>query len=318
MTKLRRNHGSNQRGSSAGYASRLGIFLVVIVIGIVLIGYSLRKGKDSGTPEGYVPAPQQSTYSQGGTSATNGGSSLSNRDVILPSGGSYEVVHHHYYSLGYDESSEQAAWVAYPLTAESIYVPNVKRSNWFSSDSLVSTRSAKHSDYTRSGYTRGHLAPAGDMAFNRQAMRESFKMSNMSPQLAVFNAGVWKELEENVRDWAIQRKELYVISGPILKGNEKRIGNKTKIAVPEAFYKILLDVNGSGHEAIAFVIPHRMCAEPLEEFATSIDRVEEMTGLDFFSNLQLSTAEIEANYNVDSWRFDQMRYKERLKNGNRQ
>jgi len=319
MTKIRRNHGSNQRGSSSGHISRLGIFLVAIVIGIVLIGYSLRNGgaDKTRTPAGYVPAPHQRGDSQGRASATDGGSSLTDRDIILPSGGRYEVIHHRHYSLGYDESAEQAAWVAYPLTAESIYVPNVKRSNWFTSDSLVSTRSAKHSDYTRSGYTRGHLAPAGDMAFNREAMRESFKMSNMSPQLAVFNAGVWKELEENVRDWAIKRKELYVVTGPILKGNEKRIGKKTKIAVPEAFYKVLLDVNGSDHEGIAYVVPHRLCTETLDAFATSIDEVEELTGLDFFAQLPESTAEIEANYDASAWRLDTKRYKDRLKNGNK-
>ncbi len=314
MTKLRRNHASDQRGSSTGYATRLGIFLIVLVIAIVLIGYSLRH-RVSETPSGYVPVTQSQDRSDQ-RSTTQHGSQASDRDAILPVGGSYEVIHHHHYSLGYNEVAEQAAWVAYPLTAESIYVPNVKRSNWFTADSLVSTRSAKHSDYTRSGYTRGHLAPAGDMAFNREAMRESFMMSNMSPQLAVFNAGVWKELEENVRDWAIKRKELYIVSGPILKGNEKRIGKKTQIAVPEAFYKIILDVTGSDHEGIAYVIPHRLCTETLDHFATSIDAVEQMTGLDFFAGLPASTPEIEANYNASAWRLDKKRYQDRLRNGN--
>lgn len=310
MAKLRRNHSSEQSGNSTGYASRLGIFLIVLVIGIVLIGYALRNSF-SDTPKGFVPVNQhsQSEYSKV--------ESASERDYYLPQGGNYEVVHHAHYSLGYDEFAEQAAWVAYPLTAESIYVPNVKRSNWFTHDTKVSTQSAVHSDYTGSGYTRGHLAPAGDMAFNREAMTQSFYMSNMSPQLKVFNAGIWKELEENVRDWAIKRKELYVVSGPILKGNEKQIGKKSKVSVPTAFYKVLLDVSGSEKEGIAFVIPHRLCTEPIDEFATSIDNVEEMTGLDFFGQMPEAVSSIESQYNTSSWRLDDKRFQDRLKNGNR-
>jgi len=309
MAKLRNNHGSEQRGSNTGYASRLSIFLVVIVIGIVLIGYALRNQLGQSIPEGYVPVAQKGDYT------------IPKQDIedlnYLPTGGDYEVVHHAHYSLGYNEDAEQAAWVAYPLTAESIYVPNVKRSNWFTDDKRVSTKTAVHSDYSNSGYTRGHLAPAGDMAFNREAMTESFFMSNMSPQIKVFNAGVWKELEENVRDWAIKRKELYIVSGPILKGNEKKIGKKTKVSVPTAFYKILLDIKDPGREAIAFVVPHRLCTEPLDAFATSIDEVEKMTGLDFFSKLSASTPEIEANFDVTAWRLDKKRFQDRLKNGNR-
>ena len=311
MVKLRRNYSDGKRGSSANYAGKMGIFLVVVIIAIVLIGYGLKDRGDS-TPKGYVPAPSMSTNS-GDAHITEG----SERNY-LPTDTQNEIVHHKYYSLGYNEDAEQAEWVAYPLTAESLYVPNVKRTNWFEEDNLVSTRSAAHSDYKNSGYTRGHLAPAGDMAFNREAMTESFFMSNMSPQISSFNAGIWKELEENVRDWAIKHKELYIVTGPILKGGEKRIGRNTKVAVPKAFYKAILDISSKDQSGIAFVVPHRTCEEPLADFAMSIDDLETELGIDLYPKLTTGNSQVESTYDLSQWKFDQKKYSDRVKSWNNQ
>lgn len=313
MVKLRRNYSDGKRGSSGKYAGRLGIFFIVMIVAIVLIGYGLKDRGDT-TPKGYVPAPRTQTIETDNNSATGHATALN----FLPADDRHQIVHHQYYSLGYDEDAEQAAWVAYSLTAESLYVPNVKRSNWFDADPLVKTRSAAHSDYTGSGYTRGHLAPAGDMAFNREAMTESFYMSNMSPQIAPFNAGVWKELEETVRDWAIKHKELYIVTGPILDGDEKTIGRKTKVAVPKAFYKAILDLKTPNLSGIAFVIPHRVCEEPLSDFATSIDNLESQLNLDLYSALLDDNSHIEASYDLSHWKFDQKKFNDRVNKWNNQ
>lgn len=310
MTKIRRNHGSDQRGSSSNYAGRLAIFLVIFVVGIVLLGYSMKHKSVSTVPKGYVPVSNR-------THQTPSVSDANDRNY-LPSGHRSEIVHHTYYSLGYNESAEQADWVAYLLTDESLYVPNVKRSNWFSPDDLVGTHSATHADYKGSGYTRGHLAPAGDMAFNREAMTESFYMSNMSPQISGFNAGIWKELEENTRDWAIKHKELYIVTGPILHGNEKKIGRTTKVAVPQAFYKAILDVKSPELTGIAFVIPHRVCDEPLENFAMSIDDLEAHLGFDLYASIPQISNQIEESYDISHWRFDEKKYQDRVNSWNKQ
>jgi endonuclease G len=109
------------------------------------------------------------------------------------------IVEHTFYSLSYIEKYEQAEWVAYNISDEQLKKPNVKRTDWFETDPKVITGSAKHSDYKGSGYTRGHLVPAGDMAFEELAMKETFFMSNMSPQIRSFNNGIWRELEEQSR-----------------------------------------------------------------------------------------------------------------------
>ena len=77
-------------------------------------------------------------------------------------------------------------------------------------------RNATTGDYRRSGYDRGHLAPAADMAFSRQTMADSFFMSNMSPQKPAFNREIWKDLEALVRSFAITEQKIVVVTGPIL------------------------------------------------------------------------------------------------------
>lgn len=232
-----------------------------------------------------------------------------------------DVIHHTYYSLGYNEKTEQSNWVAYRLSKESLEVPNVKRAKRFNYDKDVKSRTAAHKDYSHSGYTRGHMAPAGDMAFNTVAMKESFLMSNMSPQVKVFNNGVWKELEENVRDWAFSNGELIVVSGPIFYSkNPKKIGKQTKISVPDAFYKILLDNEGRDKKSIGFIIPHELAVDPLQDFAVSIDEIEKVTGIDFFDNYfedDTQEEKMESKYNVKSWKVSQKRYKQRINNWNK-
>ncbi len=233
-----------------------------------------------------------------------------------------DLIHHTYYSLDYNEDTEQCNWVAYRLTKKSLAVKNVKRAKKFNYDSDISTRSASHSDYTHSGYTRGHMAPAGDMAFNEVAMTESFLMSNMSPQTRGCNGGIWKELEENVRDWAFSNGELIIVSGPIFYSkNPKKIGKKTKVSIPDAFYKIILDNEGRDKKSIAFIIPNYTEEAPLEDYAVTIDEVEQKTKIDFFPDYFESNqteAVMESKYNIKSWKISKSRYKQRVNNWNNQ
>ena len=91
------------------------------------------------------------------------------------------------YALGYIEYHEQPAWVIYIMTKAEAATKVAKRTNKFRTDPEIPTGSATTGDYRRSGYDRGHLAPAADMAFSWQTMADSFFMSNMSPQKPAFN-----------------------------------------------------------------------------------------------------------------------------------
>jgi len=175
----------------------------------------------------------------------------------------------------------------------------------------------KHYSYSHSGYTRGHMAPAGDMAFSETAMKETFYMSNMTPQIRPFNNGIWKELEEQTRDWAYKKDDLIVISGPIINGINERIG-KNDIGVPKSFFKILVDGQGRSSDAIGFIIPHDKSDKRLQEYAVNIDEIERQTGIDFFDDYFEEDDEeaIEGSFNINKWNFDNARYRRRVEKWN--
>lgn len=194
------------------------------------------------------------------------------------------VIQHKYYTLRYREEHEQAEWVAYKLTADE--TEGESERDKFLEDKKVKTGSAKPNDYTKSGYDRGHLAPAADFNFSQEAKSESFYMSNMSPQTPQFNRGIWKHLEERVRYWVKTKENLYIVTGPILRKGLETIGVKNKISVPEYYYKILLERKSNGtYNAIAFKMKNEGSKKVLAEFVVSIDQLEEETGIDFFPNL---------------------------------
>ena len=194
-----------------------------------------------------------------------------------------DIVRHTYYTLSYNEVYEQANWVYYSLTDSMVLNAGVERSNNFKMDKLVVTVSAKSSDYTKSGYDRGHLCPAADMGFSPVAMQESFLMSNISPQAPDFNRGIWKELETTVRKWVLKERQLYIVAGPVFKNNKGSIG-KEEVLVPGYYFKIIYDPTDNP-KLIAFVFPNQKSDRPLTDFAVTADEAEQLTGLDFFSQL---------------------------------
>ena len=228
----------------------------------------------------------------------------------------HEIRRFENYTICYRESYEQAEWSAYCLSDYQL-VKNAERTNDFRVDSMISTGSADLSDYRKSGFDRGHLTPAADMSFDEKAMSDTFFMSNMTPQNPQFNRGIWKDLEAQVRIWVKEFGRAYVVSGPILnKAADKysSIGNNN-VAIPEYFYKVILvpiykdaadraspdDANSVA--AIGFVIPNQDCKDTFWNYSESIDKIEKMTGLDFYSLLpDYYENKIEAQYNLDEWK----------------
>lgn len=210
-----------------------------------------------------------------------------------------EIVRHNYYTLAYSEEHEQAYWVYYELTTELINGTQ-SRTDDFRADPLVSTGSASLADYEEPVYDRGHLCPAGDMKLNKTAMSETFYLSNMSPQVAGFNRGIWSTLEDQVRDWALEYSKLYVVTGPIFKDNLGVIG-ENKVTVPGYYYKVLFDGND---KMIGFILPNAKGTNPIEFYTVSIDSIEDLTGINFFSELddQIEN-QLEGTIHTTNWSF---------------
>jgi len=213
-----------------------------------------------------------------------------------------QIITHAAYTLKYNEKCEQAEWVAYKLVYAEL--KDLKRAGKFRVDPAVKTGSAAPEDYSKSGYDKGHLAPAADMKYSVLIISESFFMSNISPQKPEFNRGIWKCLEEHVRAWAEQNKELYIVTAGILKGDLSVIGKKNRVGVPLFFYKVILDYKEPELKAIAFIVPNEGSDENLQSFAVTIDQVEEATGIDFFPALPDNIEEIlESAIDLSKWEF---------------
>ena len=203
----------------------------------------------------------------------------------MPKGKQGQVIQRTGYTLAYDKKTKTPQWVAWELTKEETK-GNHERTDKFLPDPNVEGAKVVTTDYTGSGYDRGHMAPAGDMKWSKKAMEESFYMSNICPQIHHLNTGDWNELEANTRKWARRYGSVYVTCGPIYNGSRRTqyIG-KNRVKVPDAFFKVILIQSPKKTCALGFFFENEAGQRPLNEYLVSIDYLEQTTGIDFFPAL---------------------------------
>lgn len=204
------------------------------------------------------------------------------------------------YIVSYNTAHKTADWVAYHLTREEMH-GNIPRTNDYRPDpDLSPSQQVQVSDYSHSDYMPGQLVPAATMRWSVRAMSESFLLSNTAPRTKGMNNGIWKALEQKVRDWVDSRGELYVVTGNIYNSSNPKTIGPDHVAVPSAFYKVIFDPIQV--EAIAFIIPNRN-EDPLNlpKFITSVDKVEQATGLDFLPNIDDSVESLIETQRAPFW-----------------
>lgn len=224
---------------------------------------------------------------------------------IISSGCASQHITHSAYTLSYNKDYKVPNWVFYELLREEL-AGEAERSNKFRQDPFVaSNESATLKDYQKSGYDRGHIAPAADFNWNSEAKDESFFLTNMCPQHPSFNRGIWKSLEEQVRGWAVRDSAICVVAGPILPidnaGNFHTIG-VGQVVVPALFYKIVFSAFKEKPSMIGFVMPNEKSNADLQSFAVSVDSIERLTQIDFFPILPDNLEnEIESLVDLNDW-----------------
>lgn len=228
---------------------------------------------------------------------------IATNEYFLPTSTTGQIIHHDGYSLSYHEAHEQAEWVAYELKRSHLSNTNFKRP-YFEIDKAVSTGAAHWRNYKNSGYDRGHLCPAADRKYTQEAHDETFLTSNISPQKPDFNAGIWNTLEQKVRYWARKYDGVFVVTGGILTKDLESVGEE-HVSIPDHFYKVLIDRNSGPTKMIAFLIPHNNSDKPLYEFVVSVNKIEELTGIDFFTALDDDLENrLEASDSYKNWSFN--------------
>ena len=144
-------------------------------------------------------------------------------------------------SVDFNDERRIPNCVAYNLTQQMVMMADApdaeKRKNYkFNKDKNVAA-CPDWREYKNSGYDRGHMAPADDMKWSREAMTECFYMTNMCPQNNSLNSGAWRSLEQKVHRWAARYGELLVFTGPIVHSTHKTIGPEHDIVVPQGFFQ---------------------------------------------------------------------------------
>lgn len=219
--------------------------------------------------------------------------------------GREQIIYHIGYTVSYNGQRRLPNWVAYELTPEETSGPATRQNRFVPDPEVPPNETATTDDYRHSGYDRGHMAPAGDMKWSEQAMRESFYLSNICPQHPALNRGIWKRLEDLVRRQAETRGSVYVVCGPIAAGDAPRIGRQG-VAVPQRFFKALLQEAGGAWSAIGFVFDNGAAEDDADDalrvHTLTVDSLERLTGMDFFPRLpdSVETA-VERETDLDWW-----------------
>ena len=212
-----------------------------------------------------------------------------------------QLIAHTGFTMSYNEDWLISNWVAYKMNAQRLET-TVERHDNYIPDPAVKGRSADNSDYRGiQPYSRGHLVPSRDMRWSGESEQESSYLSNIAPQDADLNSGLWNRIEEyvrnNVRIWGT----VYICTGPIVEPGYTTVG-ANHVVVPQKFFKVLLRHNKNHWASIGFVVNNEVCSGNMFNYAVSVDDVEALTGHDFFYNLPDSVETvIEANYNRKDW-----------------
>lgn len=237
-------------------------------------------------------------------------------------------VCHKGFALEYDPSIKNAYWVVEHLTATNLDQRTASRDKEeFRPDAVLPKGMTPDPMwFSRTGYDRGHLAPADDFREDPASMSQSFYTSNVVAQNPDNNRGVWLRLEQNVRRWAQEKGELYVVTGPLFynkqplgwismkdkkmqlivpeyerKDKKKKKPPRNAIAVPTHMYKVIY--SPSTNEAIAFIVPNMSVPETnLPRYATTVAQVESINSIRYFPQLDMAAQEaLKVHYNAQAW-----------------
>lgn len=225
-------------------------------------------------------------------------------DICKPAplvGVSEQIIKKKSYIASYNKDTKIANWVAWHLTSEHTE-GSIGRGNMFHEDEEVPSPKATVEDYKGSGWSRGHMCPAGDNKWDAEAMYQSFSLINVCPQNASLNSGLWNSLEIDCRNWAKRFHDIYIICGPVFFQQDHEVIGINEIYVPEAFFKVVLCLNGKP-KGLGVIVKNTAGNKKKDIYYNSIDQVERITGMDFFPLLSDDVEdEVESNLDMDMWK----------------
>jgi len=214
---------------------------------------------------------------------------------------SEQILHRKGYTVSYNKDTKIPNWVAWHLTAEHVTGPYRRPGGAWHEDKEVPEPRATFADYRDGIWSRGHMCPAGDSKWDRDAMYDTFLLTNCCPQHANLNSGVWNQIEMSCRRWAEKYGDIYIVCGPILFRQKHETIGPNMIVVPEAFFKVVLCLKGDP-KGIGFVCRNTDGSKAKDFYVNSISQVERITGMTFFPNLPNDIAEaVKSQADLGQW-----------------
>lgn len=236
-----------------------------------------------------------------------------NNDIILPknvTSHKEQIIKRKSYIVSYNPDTRQPNWSAWHLTASHADGPYKRKQLNIDGNYLEDEPSVKGRQYLNdwqgiSGYDHGHMCPSGDNKWSLEAMRQTFFLSNMCVQNSALNQGPWEHLESTCRQWAKKYGDIHIVCGPIYYSKAyKRGGTRRRLAVPDAFFKVVMRA-GANPQAIGFIYQNvtPIDNDKMLSHVVTVDEVERITGLDFFSTLpdKVENA-IESHADLRQWK----------------
>ena len=226
--------------------------------------------------------------------------------VIKVKGVASQVLKRYSYTTSYNKETRNPNWVGWSLTAEQTDGEYFRKCHSFTEDTDVPAPRATYYDIRESecGYQRGHMCPAGDNKWAYEAQEDAFLMTNICPQNGNLNQHDWKYLEESCRDWAQKYGKIYIVAGPIFHGTEYKTVGENEVAVPDAFFKVVLRLGNTSDatKAIGFIYANQTGHHKMDYYVKTVDEVEEATGMDFFWQLAADVEDrVESRSNLGEW-----------------
>jgi endonuclease G len=214
------------------------------------------------------------------------------------------------YAVGYSRDLGRPNWVSWHLS--SVWLGSTPRQDDFRNDTTLPAGwyQVLATDYSGSGFDRGHHCPSADRTLTVADNSSTFLMSNMMPQAPDNNQGPWAALETYCRTLVSQGNEVYIVTGGSGSGGTGSNGGVTTtvaaghVAVPSQTWKVILVLPDAGGNdvvrvttatrTIAVIMPNAqgIRTNTWQSFRVSVDQVEQLTGYDFFSNVPVATQSV--------------------------
>lgn len=208
------------------------------------------------------------------------------------------------FKVSYNAAGKIPNWVLYELTASETEGPYSRKGKDFQADPGLSLPQANDGDYRRSGWSRGHMAPAADFKWSDRAMTETFYYTNICPQNSTLNQKYWNTLEKKVRKCAMEFGKVWVVTGPVVGGNVYGTIGAGKVVVPDALFKAMLAQVGGRWVSLGFIMSNNADVQTMKSSAVTVNEIELQTGQDLFDFLPDDIEEqVESQLDYKFWKI---------------